>query len=108
MGKDSGGKQRRSDGLAVGDHGLGTVIDALLGSAPESLEKLTPMEQRLVHISTNLLHQVLVQLRVDIEIGSLRPLTGEMMANAAKLSLSAAVAMDDDLRKLREGLKARQ
>jgi len=80
-------------------------LAALLGETA-AVGVLAPIETRLVKISVDLFPQMLQSIRVDTKSMTFLDVTADLAARAAVLSLAAAVAMDDELRKLRSQLEA--
>jgi hypothetical protein len=79
-------------------------IAELLGPGPIGV--LAPVERRLVDISSQLWPNIIFQLRYDTSLGQLLPISDEMASRSARLAVIAAIEMDDQLRKVRDGLAA--
>lgn len=97
--------------LAAGRHGDPVTANAekiaeLLGTAP--ISSLAPIERRLVDIASQFWMNIVIQLRVDSATQTMRDLNDDLVAKSARFALIAAIETDEQLRKLRDGLKAAQ
>jgi hypothetical protein len=81
-------------------------IGRLLGKL--DIGTLSPIERRLADLCVAFFPQMVIQVRVDTEHGKIKALDREMVSAAVRLSLVAAVEVDDELRKLRNTLNGRR